>query len=138
MQCALKSGLGVSRASCVRSDARRRHSSSSFRSFSESDKAHLLKEVSDRTPCRALSVAHTTEQHLCPARLGRFITNAVKYAYPEGNGVIEVSVREIKRHLRVEVSDQGIGLPDGFAIDQPSASLGFKVIQAWCGSLMAT
>jgi two-component system, sensor histidine kinase PdtaS len=56
-----------------------------------------------------------------------FITNAVKYAYPKGNSVIEVSAREIKRHLRVEVSDQGIGLPDGFAIDQPSASLGFKV-----------
>jgi two-component sensor histidine kinase len=60
--------------------------------------------------------------------INELVTNAVKYAYPEGGGLIEVSAREIKGHLRVEVSDQGIGLPDGFAIDQPRASLGFKVI----------
>lgn len=35
---------------------------------------------------------------------------------------------KIEGHLQIEVSDQGIGLPDGFAIDQPRASLGFKVI----------
>jgi two-component system, sensor histidine kinase PdtaS len=60
--------------------------------------------------------------------INELVTNAVKYAYPEGGGLIEVSAREIQGHLRVEVSDQGIGLPDGFAIDQPRASLGFKVI----------
>lgn len=56
------------------------------------------------------------------------VTNAIKYAYPGGGGAIEVAAREIEGHLQIEVSDQGIGLPDGFAIDQPRASLGFKVI----------
>lgn len=56
------------------------------------------------------------------------VTNAIKYAYPGGRGAIEVAAREIDGQLHVEVSDQGIGLPDGFAIDQPRASLGFKVI----------
>lgn len=56
------------------------------------------------------------------------VTNAVKYAYPESSGEIEVSAREIDGHLHVEVSDHGIGLPGGFDIDQPRASLGFKVI----------
>ncbi|WLA82156.1 histidine kinase dimerization/phosphoacceptor domain -containing protein [Bradyrhizobium elkanii] len=56
------------------------------------------------------------------------VTNAIKYAYPGGRGAIEVAAREIDGHLHVEVSDEGIGLPDGFAIDQPRASLGFKVI----------
>jgi two-component system, sensor histidine kinase PdtaS len=60
--------------------------------------------------------------------INELVTNAVKYAYPEGGGVIRVNAREIDGHLRVEVSDQGIGLPDGFDIDQPSHSLGFKVI----------
>jgi two-component system, sensor histidine kinase PdtaS len=60
--------------------------------------------------------------------INELVTNAVKYAYPEGGGVIEVSAREIAGHLHVEVSDQGIGLPDGFDIDQPQASLGFKVV----------
>jgi hypothetical protein len=43
-------------------------------------------------------------------------------------GVIEVSAREIDGSLHVEVSDQGKGLPQGFDIDEPRASLGFKVI----------
>jgi two-component sensor histidine kinase len=60
--------------------------------------------------------------------INELVTNAVKYAYPEGGGVIEVSAREVKGHLHVEVSDRGIGLPKGFDIDQPQSSLGFKVI----------
>jgi two-component system, sensor histidine kinase PdtaS len=60
--------------------------------------------------------------------INELVTNAVKYAYPEGGGVIEVNAREVDEHLHVEVSDQGIGLPDGFDIDQPQLSLGFKVV----------
>jgi two-component sensor histidine kinase len=60
--------------------------------------------------------------------INELVTNAVKYAYPDGVGVIEVSAREVQGHLRVKVSDQGIGLPIGFDIDQPRISLGFKVI----------
>jgi two-component system, sensor histidine kinase PdtaS len=60
--------------------------------------------------------------------INELVTNAVKYAYPEGSGEIEVSAREIDEHLHVEVSDHGAGLPEGFDIDQPRASLGFKVV----------
>ncbi len=60
--------------------------------------------------------------------INELVTNAVKYAYAEGSGEIEVSAREIDQHLHVEVSDHGAGLPEGFDIDQPRASLGFKVV----------
>jgi two-component sensor histidine kinase len=60
--------------------------------------------------------------------INELVTNAVKYAYPEGSGDIEVWAREIDGHLHVEISDHGVGLPEGFDIDQPRASLGFKVI----------
>ena len=60
--------------------------------------------------------------------INELVANAIKYAYPDGSGAIEVSAREIDGSLRVEVSDQGKGLPDGFDIDEPRASLGFKVI----------
>jgi two-component system, sensor histidine kinase PdtaS len=60
--------------------------------------------------------------------INELVTNAVKYAYPEGSGDIEVSAREMNGHLHVEVSDHGTGLPEGFDIDQPRASLGFKVV----------
>jgi two-component sensor histidine kinase len=60
--------------------------------------------------------------------INELVTNAVKYAYPDGSGEIEVSAREIDGYLHVEVSDHGAGLPEGFDIDQPRASLGFKVV----------
>jgi two-component system, sensor histidine kinase PdtaS len=60
--------------------------------------------------------------------INELVTNAIKYAYPQSSGAIEVSAREIDGHLRVEVSDQGTGLPEGFDIQQPRASLGFKVV----------
>jgi two-component system, sensor histidine kinase PdtaS len=60
--------------------------------------------------------------------INELVSNAVKYAYPKGSGEIKVSAREIEGHLRVEVSDEGIGLPDGFDLDKPSTSLGFKVV----------
>jgi two-component sensor histidine kinase len=60
--------------------------------------------------------------------INELVTNAVKYAYPEGSGEIEVSAQEIDGHLHVEVSDNGAGLPEGFDIEQPRANLGFKVV----------
>ena len=79
--------------------------------------------------CHADSMLLTAD-HAIPLGLliNELVTNAVKYAYPEGGGVIEVSAREIDEHLHVRVTDQGIGLPPGFDIDQPQTSLGFKVI----------
>lgn len=83
---------------------------------------------------------HTLNSHADPMMLSadhaiplgllinELVTNALKYAYPGGHGPIEVSAHEIDGQLHVEVCDQGIGLPDGFEIDQPRASLGFKVI----------
>jgi two-component sensor histidine kinase len=60
--------------------------------------------------------------------INELVTNAVKYAYPDGVGVIDVSAREIDGCLHVEISDHGVGLPAGFDIDKPRTSLGFKVI----------
>lgn len=94
----------------------------------------LCKKLKDNTD------GHTLHCHADPMLLSadnaiplgllinELVTNAIKYAYPGGGGAIEVAAREIEGHLQIEVSDQGIGLPDGFAIDQPRASLGFKVI----------
>lgn len=75
---------------------------------------------------KATTDGHTLRYHADPMLLSadhaiplgllinELVTNAVKYAYPERGGVIEVNAREIEGHLHVEVSDQGIGLPDGF------------------------
>lgn len=60
--------------------------------------------------------------------INELVTNAVKYAYPGGTGAVDVSAHEIDGILHVEISDQGVGLPQGFDINKPRTSLGFKVI----------
>ena len=68
--------------------------------------------------------------------VNELVTNAVKYAYVDGPGVIRVDAREIDGHLLVEISDEGAGLPDGFDINQPRNSLGFRVINGLVRQLM--
>ncbi len=67
--------------------------------------------------------------------INELVTNASKYAYPAGSGVIAVSARKRGKNLEIVVSDQGIGLPDGFVIDQPRKSLGFRLITGFVRQL---
>jgi two-component system, sensor histidine kinase PdtaS len=67
--------------------------------------------------------------------INEIVTNSSKHAYPEGFGEIKVSGEGRGFDLHVEVSDQGIGLPKDFDIDQPRASLGFKVIKSLLAQL---
>jgi two-component sensor histidine kinase len=79
--------------------------------------------------CRAATMPISADQAIPMGLLiNELVTNAVKHAYPDGPGEIHVSADEVGGLLRVEISDQGIGLPEGFNIDLPRASLGFKVI----------
>ncbi|MCG6205777.1 GAF domain-containing protein [Rhodopseudomonas sp. HC1] len=68
--------------------------------------------------------------------VNELVTNAVKYAYVDGPGVIRMDAREINGHLLVEISDEGAGLPDGFDINEPRKSLGFRVILGLVRQLM--
>jgi two-component system, sensor histidine kinase PdtaS len=83
---------------------------------------HVLNCHADPMPVSA--------DHAIPLGLliNELVTNAVKYAYPSGIGVIDVTAHEIGGCLHVEISDYGIGLPPGFEIEKPRTNLGFKVI----------
>jgi len=67
--------------------------------------------------------------------INELVTNSAKHAYPDGPGEIEVSGERRGDDLHVEVSDRGVGLPTDFDIDQPRASLGFKVIKSLLAQL---
>jgi len=67
--------------------------------------------------------------------INELVTNAAKHGYPDGAGEIQVAGERRGADLHVEVSDQGIGLPEDFDIDQPRASLGFKVIKSLLAQL---
>jgi two-component sensor histidine kinase len=61
--------------------------------------------------------------------LNEIVTNAFKYAYPEGGGgPIEVRLSASGEQLRLEVADQGVGLPDGFDFSEYRRSLGSRLI----------
>jgi two-component sensor histidine kinase len=67
--------------------------------------------------------------------INELVTNSAKHAYPDGSGEIRVSGERRGADLHVEISDLGIGLPKDFDIDQPRASLGFKVIKSLIAQL---
>jgi two-component sensor histidine kinase len=67
--------------------------------------------------------------------INELVTNAAKHAYPNGPGEIHVAGNQRGGELHVAISDQGIGLPKDFDIDQPRTSLGFKVIKSLLGQL---
>jgi two-component sensor histidine kinase len=67
--------------------------------------------------------------------INELVTNSAKHAYPDGSGEIQVSGERRGADLHVEVSDRGIGLPKDFDMDQPRASLGFKVVRSLLAQL---
>jgi len=67
--------------------------------------------------------------------INELVSNSAKHAYPDMSGEITVSGESRGTDLHVEVADRGIGLPGDFDIDQPRASLGFKVIKSLLAQL---
>ncbi|MEO3406328.1 sensor histidine kinase [Mucilaginibacter sp. CAU 1740] len=62
--------------------------------------------------------------------LNEAITNAIKYAFPDGGGIINLSMHVQDDHCIVlKISDNGIGLPADFNIRETS-SLGMEMMKA--------
>ncbi|MEL6676963.1 MAG: tetratricopeptide repeat protein [Bacteroidota bacterium] len=63
--------------------------------------------------------------------LNELITNALKYAFADRDeGTIAVEIQEDPRGIRVQVADDGQGLPQNFDPDTPS-TLGFKLVRSF-------
>ncbi len=79
--------------------------------------------------CEFASVTVATDQAVPLGLLvNELVTNAYKYAYPDGTGEVRVSVRLADGgDLRLEVADGGIGLPPDLDATR-SASLGMKLV----------
>ncbi|WP_331931789.1 sensor histidine kinase [Phenylobacterium sp.] len=62
--------------------------------------------------------------------VNELITNAYKYAYPEGDeGEVRITgERTDEEHYRLAVSDLGVGLPKGFDLARAYESLGMRII----------
>jgi two-component sensor histidine kinase len=65
----------------------------------------------------------------CGLILNELVTNALKYAYPKGGtGEVIVELTESPEgHIRLAVSDQGLGLPPDFDFKN-AKSLGLRIV----------
>jgi two-component sensor histidine kinase len=71
----------------------------------------------------------------CGLILNELISNAFKHAFPGGgNGVIELGLSRKDRTVRISVSDNGKGLPEGFE-DERDANLGLQLVHTLIGQL---
>ena len=97
---------------------------------------NLQQTVSHRVSCTFGHLMISADKAIPLGLLiNEIVTNSAKHAYPDGSGEISVSGERRGDDLHVEVSDRGIGLPGDFDIDQPRASLGFKVIKSLIAQL---
>jgi two-component sensor histidine kinase len=96
-----------------------------------------LQETVSHTVCCTFGHLIISADKAIPLGLliNELVTNAAKHAYPDGSGEIQISGEQRGAEFHVEVSDRGIGLPKDFDIDQPRASLGFKVIKSLLAQL---
>jgi len=70
--------------------------------------------------------------------VAELVTNSFKYAYPVGQrGSVNVDFTPSQTGWRLEVSDEGQGLPEGFDIDR-SAGFGLQFVNAFMRRLNAT
>jgi two-component sensor histidine kinase len=64
----------------------------------------------------------------CGLILNELLTNALKYAFPEGrDGEMLVALRNGNGRVTLQVADNGIGLPHGFNEERPN-SLGLNIV----------
>jgi two-component sensor histidine kinase len=65
---------------------------------------------------------------LCGLIINELITNAIKYAFPNGiKGQITVSLKSLEQKVTISVSDNGVGLADSFDIGS-NKTLGMRLI----------
>jgi two-component sensor histidine kinase len=70
--------------------------------------------------------------------VAELVTNSFKYAYPAGeHGNVAVDFKQTSSGWRLQVSDEGRGLPEGFDIDQ-GKGFGMQVVKAFVRRLDAT
>ena len=105
----------------------------------------LCESLKQTAPAQIDAINLTAEPIVVPTDLAsglgllvaELVTNSFKYAYQAGeHGPVAVGFRAFGNGWRLEVSDEGRGLPENFDIDQ-SKGFGMQVVKAFVRRLNA-
>ncbi|MFD0764567.1 histidine kinase dimerization/phosphoacceptor domain -containing protein [Mucilaginibacter lutimaris] len=69
--------------------------------------------------------------------LNEAITNAIKYAFRDDNGKVNIAVSRAKGRVNIKISDNGSGLPDDFDLNV-SNTLGMEMMKGLTKQLLGT
>jgi len=74
----------------------------------------------------------------CGLIMNELVTNAYKHAFPDKtiNNKIKVELLNSEDDISIIISDNGVGLPGGFSLNEPG-SLGFTLVKILCKQLNA-
>ncbi len=102
-----------------------------FKSYNiETEKVRMEMDIDDIT----LDVDHVIPLGLI---INELVSNALKYAFADlESGIVSISLQKKDEGLHLHVSDNGIGLPKSFFL-QETKSLGFRLIKAFAAKLGA-
>jgi PAS domain S-box-containing protein len=74
----------------------------------------------------------------CGMMLNELLTNVYKYAFPNGQGgTAVVKIERVEDRMQLQVSDDGVGLPDSVNVTKP-ASFGLRLIQNLAAQVRGT
>ena len=64
----------------------------------------------------------------CGLIINELVSNALKYAFPEGDGTLMIAFRHIETRYQLIIQDDGVGLPESFDLNRLD-SLGLQLVQ---------
>jgi two-component sensor histidine kinase len=64
----------------------------------------------------------------CGLIINELVTNALKYAFPKGQGTLKIAFRHTESWYRLTIQDDGVGLPENFDLRHLD-SLGLQLVQ---------
>ena len=64
----------------------------------------------------------------CGLILNELVANAMKYAFKDKKGKISILLKKQDNGILLTISDNGIGLPEGFDLEEEQESLGMQLV----------